>query len=113
MRGDAERLADILEAIEKIEKYASQGSGTFFNDELIQAWMLNHIQIIGEAAANLSREIRRRYRGIPWVDIIAMRNIMVHQYFGIDLQEVWDTIAIDLPVLKNQVREMLRHVTPA
>jgi uncharacterized protein with HEPN domain len=113
MRGDAERLADILDAIEKIEKYASRGRETYFSDELIQAWMFNHIQIIGEAAANISRETRRQYPDVPWGDIIAMRNIVVHQYFGIDLQEVWDTIAIDLPVLKNQVREILRRVTPA
>ncbi len=112
MRGDPDRLADILDAIDKIEEYASKGRETYFSDELIQAWMFNHIQIIGEAAANLSREIRRQYRHVPWVDIIAMRNIMVHQYFGIDLQEVWDTIVIDLPVLKNQVREILKRANP-
>ena len=62
--------------------------------------MVNHIQIIGEAAANLSREIRERYPEIPWGD------------FGIDLQEIWDTVTIDLPVLKDEIYDILRQVAP-
>ncbi len=113
MRGDAERLADIVEAIEKIEKYASRGREAYISDELMQVWMVNHIQIICEAAANLSREMRDRHPDIPWGDIIAMRNVMVHQYFGIDLQEIWDTVTIDLPVLKDEIYKILRQLAPS
>lgn len=59
MRRDRERLFDILEAIERIERHASEGRAAFENDELIQTWMLYHIQIIGEAAAKLSPDIRQ------------------------------------------------------
>ena len=107
MRDDGGRLLDILEAIENVEKYASRGIDEYLRDELIQVWILHHIQIVGEAAANLSKPLRERYPDIPWPEIAAMRNVLVHQYFGIDIQEVWDTVTADLPVLKAQVRGIL------
>ena len=107
MRGDKERLLDILEAIEKIEKRASTEQAEFMEDELIQVWCVHHIQIIGEATANLSASLRNRYHHIPWQDITAMRNVLVHQYFGIDPQEIWNTLNIDLPVLKGQVQRII------
>lgn len=110
MRGDPERLADILEAIDRIEKYASMGREYYLANELVQGWMFYHIQMIGEAASNLSKDIRRRHSHVPWADIIAMRNVIVHQYFGVDLEEVWDTIVIDLPLLKSEIQEMLRRI---
>jgi len=73
-------------------------------DELIQVWIIHHIQIVGEAAGKISASIQERNPDIPWHDIGAMRNILVHHYFGIDLQEVWNTVTIDLPVLKSHVR---------
>jgi uncharacterized protein with HEPN domain len=107
MRHDPERLKDIIEAIESIEKYASKGFDVYAADELIRVWVLHHIQIIGEAAANLSPVIKDRYPNIPWPDIVAMRNVLVHQYFGVDLQEVWDTATLDLPTLKAQIKIVL------
>jgi uncharacterized protein with HEPN domain len=107
MRGDRDRLRDILDAIAEIEKYAARGHEAYAGDELLQVWIVHHIQIIGEAAANLSQDLRRSYSEMPWHDIIAMRNVLVHRYFGIDLQEVWDTVNTDLPVLKDQVRSIL------
>lgn len=110
MRSNRERLEDILGAIESIEKYADRGYEIYFRDELVQVWVVHHIQVIGEAAANLSSEIRDQYPDMPWSDIIAMRNVLVHQYFGIDLQEIWDTVDTDLPVLKSQVQGILREL---
>jgi uncharacterized protein with HEPN domain len=88
MRDDAERLRDILGAIESIEKYASRGFDVYMRDELIQCWIIHHIQIIGEAAARISAEMTEQLTIIPWPDIVAMRNVLVHQYFGVDLQEI-------------------------
>jgi uncharacterized protein with HEPN domain len=96
-----------LEVIEKIEKYASAEESTFFNEELIQVWIIHYIQVIGEAANHLSIEIRERHNEIPWARIVAMRNVMVHHYFGIDLKEVWNTVCIDLPDLKAKMQELL------
>jgi len=68
------------------------------------------MQVIGEACANLSHEFRQQHSGIPWGHIIAMRNILVHQYFGIDWQEVWDTVLTDLPQLEAEIRSIIRGV---
>jgi len=107
MRSDRERLLDVLHAIENIEKYSVQGYDAYVSEELVQVWIVHHIQLIGEATASLSRELRESSPDIPWQDIIAMRNVLVHQYFGIDLREVWDTVTTDLPTLKNQVLSIL------
>ena len=107
MRRDRQRLEDILEAIERIEKYASGGRATFDRDELVQTWVLHHLQIIGEAVRGLSDEIRSAHPDIPWAQIAAMRNILVHDYFGIDLEEVWTAVVRDLPQLKVKIAAAL------
>lgn len=110
MRDDTERLQDILEALESIQKYASKGMEAFFDDELIQVWIVHHIQVIGEAASHVSATTREKYFHVPWPDIIAMRNVLVHQYFGVDLQEIWDTVIADIPFLKSQIESILEEM---
>jgi uncharacterized protein with HEPN domain len=107
LRRDRQRLEDILEAIERIEKYASGGRATFDRDELVQTWVLHHLQIIGEAVRGPSDEIRSAHSDIPWAQIAAMRNILVHDYFGIDLDEVWAAVVRDLPQLKAKIAAAL------
>jgi uncharacterized protein with HEPN domain len=109
MRNDRERLNDILEAMTKIEKYAKRGENVFKHNELVQNWILRHLQILGEASWALSDELRKQYPAVPWSDIIGMRNILVHDYFGIDLKIVWSVIENDLPKLKRQVKTMIRE----
>lgn len=108
MRSDRELLLDILEAIEKIERYTSKGRDAFFEDELIQTWVVYHFQIIGEAANHLSDSMQKEHLNIPWPDIVAMRNVLVHHYFGIDLEQVWDTTKIDLLILKANVEKIIK-----
>ena len=107
MRDDRERLKDILEAIEQIEKYAGQGRKAFELDELIQTWILHHLLILGEAAAKVSDEFLEEHSEIPWSKITGMRNILVHHYFGIDLDVVWAVVENDLPKLKKTIRQIL------
>jgi uncharacterized protein with HEPN domain len=71
MRDPRERLQDMFEAIEHIERYASRGRDTFERDELIQNWIVRHLQIIGEAARAMPQEVRERATNIPWAKIIA------------------------------------------
>lgn len=110
MRDDRARLLDILEAIEKIEQRASAGKEEFLADELLQVWMIHHIQIIGEATARLSPALRKSSPFIPWEDVIAMRNVLVHQYFGIDLEEVWSTLVSEIPQLKANLTGLLKNL---
>lgn len=107
MRDERERLLDILEAIERIEKYAILGQETFEQSELIQTWILYHLQIIGEAARTLSNAIKQQHPEIPWPKINGMRNILVHRYFGIDEAIVWAVIERDLPVIKSAITSMI------
>jgi uncharacterized protein with HEPN domain len=106
MRADRERLTDILEAIENIERYASRGEQAFRTDELIQNWIVSHISVIGEAARSLSEELRNSAPDIQWSHIIGMRHILVHRYFAIDLDKVWNVVRSDLPRLKPMIERL-------
>jgi uncharacterized protein with HEPN domain len=107
MRDDRYRLVDILEAIEQVQRYAALGQAAFENQELIQTWIIHHIQIVGEAAARLSDSFHNEHPEIPWAQIAAMRNILVHEYFGVDLEEIWRTVEHDLPDLKRRIQKLL------
>ena len=107
MRDDRERLLDILEATERIEKYTSHGPEAFQRDELIQTWVVHHLQIIGEASRALSLGLRDSHPEIPWSQIIGMRNILVHHYFGIDVAAAWAAVENDLPALKRHIQAIL------
>jgi uncharacterized protein with HEPN domain len=107
MRDGRERLMDILEAIERIQKYTARGEKAFRSDELIQNWVTSNIQVIGEAARGLSEGFRDQTPEIPWSDIIGMRHVLVHEYFDIDLDIVWRVATEDLPRLREQIRALL------
>lgn len=108
MRDPRERLRDILEAIAAIERYRDRDQRTFEGDELLQAWFLRHLQIIGEAARALPDDVRALAPEIPWPKIIGMRNILVHGYFEIDTQIVWDAATRDVPAVKPAVERLAR-----
>ena len=108
MRADLDRIRDILGAISEIEKYAGLGREALESNELVRVWMVHYLQLIGEAAGKLSGEFRQRHSELPWEEIIAMRNILVHHYFEVDMDEIWSSIEKDLPVLRRRVEEILR-----
>lgn len=107
MRDDRARISDILEAIDRIDKYSAEGYETFLNDELIQTWILHHLQIIGEAASKLSVEFKGSNPAIEWKQIGGFRNILVHHYFEIDHSLVWQTVQKNLPDLKLKLQKIL------
>lgn len=109
MRDDNERLLDIMEAIERIEKHTNNDRTAFEHDELIQTWVIHHLQIIGEASRALSAEFKIQHPEITWSKIIGMRNILVHNYFGIDVEVVWSVIERDLPSLKKEIKAILEN----
>ncbi|MEL6492704.1 MAG: DUF86 domain-containing protein [Cyanobacteria bacterium J06634_6] len=110
MRQDIDKLEDILVAIEQIEKYLQKGKSAFESDELIQVWMLHYLQIIGEAARSTSSELRQKYSKIPWSAIVGFRNLVVHEYFRVDLNVVWEVIKNDLPELKPQIEDVAKEL---
>lgn len=110
MREPAERIGDILEAIELIERYSVRGRDEFEREELLQSWFLRHLQIIGEAARAIPEDIRALAPDVPWSKIVGMRHILVHDYFGIDVDLVWHVVEKDLPELKVQMVDLLRRL---
>ena len=92
----------MLEAIERIERYVPRGRDVFERDELVQTWMVHNLQIVGEAARQLSDDLRRRHPDVPWALMIGMRNILVHHYQEIDTEVVWATIEHGVPELKER-----------
>jgi len=80
VRDDRERIIDMLEAIENLERHAGKGREAFDRDELIQTWVVHPLEIIGEAASRLGAGFRAVHPEIPWAQIVAMRNIIVHEY---------------------------------
>jgi uncharacterized protein with HEPN domain len=103
-------LRDILEALANIERYRDRARTAFERDELLQTWFLRHLQIIGEAARALPEEIRAQAPEIAWGDVIGMRNVLVHGYFDIDLDIVWDAVQRDAPALKPIIERLLRKL---
>jgi len=77
------------------------------NDEILQDAVIRQLSVIGEAVGQLSDEVREESPSVPWTDIYGMRNKLVHDYFGVDLEAVWDTVQQDLPSLLSAVNALL------
>ena len=101
MRDEDQRFRDILDAIENIERHTQGGQKEFGENELIQTWVIHHLQIIGEAANNISDATKGEWPEISWRSIIGMRNILVHGYFYVDADIAWKAVEEDLPPLKK------------
>lgn len=110
MRDDTERVRDIQEAIVRIEKYSVRGRQVFNEDELIQTWVIQHLQIIGEASNSMSERFTSQHPEIPWQDMADFRNILVHEYFRIDVDIVWSIVQQELPNLKENVDRILQEM---
>lgn len=108
MKDDRTYLLHILEAIEKNERFIATVDYDDFsdNDMMIDA-VIRELEIIGEAARNLSDSFQDKHSEIPWYKIKAMRNVLIHKYFGINLKVVWDTCKNDIPVLKIFIEKVL------
>ncbi len=109
MSRDLERLEHIIEAIDRIQKYSQYGKEKFISDELIQTWIVNHFQVIGEAARALSPAFRKQHADVPWKQIVGMRNIIVHDYFQIDGEIVWNAVENELPKLRARIAAIIEE----
>ncbi len=100
MHRDMAYLVDILEAAKMARDYVKDLDEDSFLDEfLIQDAVVRRLEIIGEAARRLSDETRAAIPALPWQSMIAMRNLLIHEYDNVDLPIVWDTVKNDLPII--------------
>ena len=111
MRNDHQRFLDISESLALIQKYTNLGRAEFDASELVQTWVLHHLQIIGEASRAISAECKAKYPDVPWGKINGMRNILVHQYFGVDGELIWSVVENDFPPLIENIAQILDQST--
>lgn len=103
-------LDDILESIEKVERYSKNLSfKQFSQNEMVIDAVIRNLAIIGEAVKSLSPEIKKKYPEIEWKKISGLRDVLIHQYSGINLEIIWDILVNKLLPLKEAVREMERN----
>jgi len=100
----------ILESIRLIEEYTrGKTEEDFLSSSQLQDSVIRRIEIIGEAVKNIPSEVKDKYHEIPWKEIAGMRDILIHQYFGIDLSLTWEVIRRDLPELKRKIIRVLEQ----
>jgi len=110
MRHEASFLKDILSACRKIEAIIEATSeASFLKDEVLPAAVLHHLTVIGEAISRLSVELRERHPAVPWRKIISARHRIVHAYFDLDWQILWDAAADDIPELRRRVLDIIQQ----
>ncbi|MBS3118571.1 DUF86 domain-containing protein [Candidatus Woesearchaeota archaeon] len=111
MKKDAEIfLEHILESIEKIESYtAGVSEKKFKSSDQIQDAVIRNLEVIGEAAKNVPADFRGKFPEIRWKEISGMRDILIHQYFGVDLDIIWKIISDDLPKLEKAIKSILKR----
>ncbi len=106
--GDKQRLLHIAESINEIEKYISNATFEIFStDSMMRYATVKQIEIIGEAANYLTEETKMQFPNIKWRQIIGLRHILVHEYFGIDSRLIWQIITNDIPKLKIDIQNII------
>ena len=110
MRDDRVYLTHILECIEWIESYTREGYAAFSASRQIQDAVLRNFEVMGEATKRLSAAVRDARPEVRWRQVAGFRDVLIHDYFGIDLDEVWGVVTINLPVLKQQIKSILQDL---
>jgi uncharacterized protein with HEPN domain len=101
-------LKHILESIERIESYAKNISKEKFTKQIqLQDAIIRRLEIMGEAAKNITLDFKNKHPSLPWSEMIRTRDKVIHGYFGIDLDIVWDVTQKDLPLVKEQIKKIL------
>jgi uncharacterized protein with HEPN domain len=107
MKEDIAFIEHILLCIDKIQEYTKNLTAQDFNNnELIQDAVIRNIEIIGEATKKISNDLKLQYREIPWKEMSGMRDKLIHDYFGVDVDVVWKTVNEDIPYLKALIENI-------
>lgn len=109
MNRDEVYLRHILDAIGKIESYAGVGKEEFMSTPHWQDATIRNLEIIGEAVKRLSDDFKSRNTNIPWRNIAGLRDVLIHDYMGVDLVNVWNVVQLNLPALKKVIMVNLAH----
>ena len=100
-------LAHIMECLQKIETFTIDGQAHFLRDPMVQDAVMRNFEIIGEAAKRLDNTYRQAHPQVPWRALAGLRDVLIHQYEGVDLRRVWAIVEKDLPLLKSSLSALL------
>jgi uncharacterized protein with HEPN domain len=108
--GDKVRLEHILDAIELIEKSLfNKTDEDFQNDFILQAAIIRWVGIVGEASSKITKEFKSKNSDVEWKSIEGLRHVIVHEYFGVDLERIWVVTQIDIPELKVVIKKLIKE----
>ena len=110
MKDDKLYLIHMSECIQRIEKYTTDGCDEFMRVDMIQDAVIRNLQIMAESSQRISEKCKQRHPEVDWFKISGFRNVLVHDYLGVDLERVWNIIVNDLPDLKKAVIAMLGEI---
>lgn len=112
MKNDRVYRLHIQECIAKIETYCSGGRQAFMDETIIQDAVMRNLEVSGEAARNVSIELRRAYPSVGWRGAMGLRNVLIHNYMGVNVGRVWSAVIGRLPELKREVAAVLASLPP-
>ena len=105
MKEDRVYLQHILDGLDAVREHTSEGAEFFFSDRKTQKAVLRELQEIAESTQRLSSDLKERFDGIPWREIAGFRNVIVHDYLGLNMKRIWEIVERDLPDLERQLRD--------
>ena len=112
MKGDRLYLQHILDAINKVDDYVSVGHQVFISSSHWQDAVIRQLEIIGEATKRLSKELCSQHADIPWRRMAGLRDVLIHDYMGVDINAVWEITQNELPVVKKRIETILKELDP-
>ena len=107
MKNDRPYLADVLQALQRVEEIGQRGRDAFLADWLLQDAAIRNFEIVGEAVKRVSEELRAAHPEIPWADLAGFRDVLIHQYFRVDLEIVWALIERRVAGLRGDVARLV------
>lgn len=110
-KSDIIYIYHIRDSIVKVIDYTNSVEETGFkSNPMMQDAVIRQIEVIGEASSKLSKIFRDKYNQIPWKNIVGMRNKLIHDYFGVDISAVWETVKNDIPLLKKEIDSLITNL---
>ena len=106
------RLSHIRNCIEKIETLACMlhNQDNFEQKWIEQDAIIRNLEVIGEASINISDDLKQKYPNVSWKEMRGLRNFVTHQYFGVELSDIWSTVINDIPLLKKQIQQIIEDI---
>lgn len=109
MKDDRLYLINIQESIERIEEYTQDGKDAFLDDKKTQDAVLRNLHTLAESSQRISNKLKEQSAQVDWRTLSAFRNVVVHDYLGISLEQIWDIVENDLPNLKKNISTILKN----